>query len=212
MMWPVTTASRFGANAPLWRNPRLALGLVLVVTSIVLGARLFDAADDSVVVWVVTEDVAAGQELTEDLVVARRVRFADRADADRYLSATAALPLPAVITRPIGAGELLPRGALGVVERLVEFPLGVAPELVPATVRVGTVVDVWLTVPGTAGVADSRIVFAAVPVLGLSEEPTGLRELLQVVVGLDSRQERALAGVLDDLRRGELTLVRRPLA
>jgi hypothetical protein len=211
-MWPVTTASRFGANAPLWRNPRLALGLVLVVTSIVLGARLFDAADDSVVVWAVTEDVAAGQELTEDLVVARRVRFADASDADRYLSATSDLPLPAVVTRPIGAGELLPRGALGVVERLVEFPLGVAPEFVPATVRVGTVVDVWLTLPGRDGAGESRIVFAAVPVLGLSAKPIGLDELQQVVVGLDSRQEQTLISVLDDLRRGELTLVRRPLA
>lgn len=212
MMWPVTTASRFGADAPLWRNPRLAVGLVLVVTSIVLGARLFDAADDSVIVWAVTEDVAAGQELTEDLVVARRVRFADRADADRYLSATADLPLPAVITRPIGAGELLPRGALGVVERLVEFPLGVAPELVPATVRVGTIVDVWLTLPGRDGGGGSRIVFAGVPVLGLSRDPVGTLDLLQVVVGLDSRREQALSDVLDDLRRGELTLVRRPIA
>ena len=49
------------SRRPGWRNPRLLLGLVLVAGSVVLGARLLAAADDTVGVWAVARDLPAGR-------------------------------------------------------------------------------------------------------------------------------------------------------
>ena len=55
---PRATRSR----PPGWRNPRLLLGIVLVAGSVVLGARLLAAADDTVAVWAVSADLPDGCE------------------------------------------------------------------------------------------------------------------------------------------------------
>ena len=36
---------------PAWRDPRLWIGIVLVAASVVVGARVLAAADDTVQVW-----------------------------------------------------------------------------------------------------------------------------------------------------------------
>ena len=52
-------AARLGR--PRWRDARLLGGLLLVLLSVVLGARVLAAADDTVAVWSVTTDLAAGE-------------------------------------------------------------------------------------------------------------------------------------------------------
>jgi hypothetical protein len=100
------------ASRPGWRDPRLWIGLLIVAASIVAGARLFDAADDSVQVWAVTGPMAAGEEITSEDLEPVRLRFVDGEDADRYFGADEELPAGARLTRELGAGELLPRSAL----------------------------------------------------------------------------------------------------
>ena len=53
---------------------------------------LLAAADDSVTVWAAARDMGAGDTVTADDVVVRRVRFDDGADLDHYFGADAALP------------------------------------------------------------------------------------------------------------------------
>jgi len=189
----------------LWRQPRFFVGLLLVLGSVLLGAQLFTSAEGSVPVWTVRVDVAAGQEITESMLVARQIRFSDADQADRYLSGDQALPLPAVAVRPVGAGELLPRSALGVAERLVEVPLSTAAGAVPSTVRVGNVVDVWMSL-GQQTAAQS--VLQSVPVLALERSDAGVR----VVVGLDSAHAVALPKLLGELDGATLFLVRRSVS
>ena len=45
---------------PGWRDPRLWIGVVLVAGSVVAGARLLAAADDTVQVWAAATDLGAG--------------------------------------------------------------------------------------------------------------------------------------------------------
>ena len=176
----------------LWRRPRFVVGLLLVLGSVLLGAQIFAAADDSVPVWTVRTDVASGQEITAAMLAVRQVRFADAEQADRYLSGDQSLPLPAVATRPLGAGELLPRSALGVAEQLIEVPLQVSEGAVPTTVRVGSVVDVWIV---EGGGSDASPVLRAVPVLALHQSDSGFR----VVVGLAPQQSDELPSLLGRL-------------
>ena len=62
------------------------IGIAIVAVSVVAGIRLVGAADDSVSVWAVTEDLGAGAVVEREQLEARSVRFADAADAGRYLA------------------------------------------------------------------------------------------------------------------------------
>src|SRR3954471_7193921 len=94
---------------PRWLDLRLVLGVLLVLGSVLLGARVVFAADATVPVWAAAGDLAAGTVLTADDLVAVDVRLDDAADA--YL-ATTATPGGRTLSRAVSAGELLPRSTL----------------------------------------------------------------------------------------------------
>ena len=156
MMAPVTSLGdaphrldrlrRPAPRRPGWRDPRLWIGVALVAISVVAGSRLLAAADDSVTVWAAAADLAAGDELTADDLEARRVRFVDEADLDRYVAADQALPADSRLLRGVGEGELLPRAALGSADEsgVLQLPIAVEPALVPDSVRAGSVVSVYV--------------------------------------------------------------------
>lgn len=203
----------------VWRDPRLVVGVLLVAGSVLLGARLLARADDSVVVWAVRHDVARGASLGPDDVVARHIRFFDRADADHYLAATAPVPAGTVAVRDLGAGELLPRSAIGdaSTRAAVEVPFSVPGDAVPASVRPGTVVDVWIT-PGRAASSPSAdstpgrsvrvfddVTVVAVPATGTALGPTSTR---QVVIAVPPAKESALPAALARAASGSVVVVK----
>src|SRR3954471_16343060 len=94
---------------PRWLDLRLVLGVLLVLGSVLLGARVVSAADATVPVWAAAGDLAAGTVLTADDLVAVDVRLDDAANA--YL-ATSTQPAGRTLSRAVSAGELLPRATL----------------------------------------------------------------------------------------------------
>src|SRR4051795_5288979 len=145
-------------HRPAWRDPRLWIGIVLVAASVVVGARVFAAADDTVQVWTAAGDLGAGQRVEADDLVAQRVRFADRDALAGYFTVDDELPADLELTRSVGKGELLPRAAVGTPDDtgLVEVPIAVEPELVPPNVERGDVVDVYVVAPISAGAGDDQ--------------------------------------------------------
>lgn len=141
---------------PGWRDPRLWIGIALVTGSIVVGGRLFAAADDTVQVWALDQDRGNGSPLVEDDLVVQRVRFTDDAALGRYFPASEPVPADLVLTRAVGAGELLARTSVGPADakQVLRVPLEVDPNRVPPDVETGSVVDVWVT--DGAGVAKDR--------------------------------------------------------
>jgi len=138
---------------PGWRDPRLWIGVAIVAACVVAGARLFASADDTVQVWVTRDDAAVGSRLAESDLEVARVRFADPRDLDRYLTADDPVPASTVLTRGLGAGELVPRSALGTAEQsdLVLIPVAVEPTALPDGVGAGSRVDVRVSVPAGEG-------------------------------------------------------------
>lgn len=197
-----------------WRDPRLVVGTAVVALSALLGARLLGSADDTVGVWVARHDVAPGRPLGADDVVRREVRFAGHGDADRYLSSTAPLPAGAVLGRAVGAGELVPRRAIGTASAtsLTEVPLSVPSETVPSTVRTGSVVDVWVTPAeaGSGGPVARRavLVFDGVPVVSAPRSGTALgpSATRQVIVGVGEARAAALPTALAEVTTGVVIL------
>lgn len=158
---------------PSWLDARLVLGVLLVLVSVVVGARLLSGADASEGVWVVTRDLSAGSALSAGDVERRQVRLYD--SGPRYLLAAGPKPVGYVLQRPVGAHELLPRDSLVRPDATAtgrrEVAVPVAAGHLPEDLQTGQQVDVYVT-PGaatraagaTAAAPTTRLVLARVPV------------------------------------------------
>lgn len=140
---PAPTAARL--RRPGWRDPRLLAGVAMVAVAVALGAWAVRTAQATVGVYAVRDAVVPGQTIgVDDLVVVDAGLPA--AALGEYVAADEPLPDGLVALRTVGAGELLPQGAVGdaadVLLRPVAVPVRSAPsdEVVP-----GAAVDVWFT-------------------------------------------------------------------
>ncbi|GAA2155402.1 hypothetical protein GCM10009844_42430 [Nocardioides koreensis] len=194
-----------------------------MAVSVVAGARLLSAADDTVPVWSVATDMGAGDEVGADDLVAVRVRFADASALGGYFTADDELPADLVLTRGVGAGELLPRAAVGSAADgdTLQVPLAVDTEQVPGSVRAGSVVDVYLVASTVAQTGDPRptgarlrggpalsaVTVVDAPPLQESFGATGKRQLVLAVAEPDASRFFRLLGasespVITVVRRG----------
>ena len=175
---------------PRWLDLRLVLGVLLVLGSVLLGARVVSEADATVPVWAVAEDLAAGTELAAEDLVAVDVRLDDA--ASEYLS-TSTRPEGRLLGRAVRAGELLPRSALEEAADLVQVALPVQAGFVPPSLARGQLVDVYaLADPAAGAVADAdgsvTVVVEQAPVQALSGRTDGVLSTptttVQVVVAV----------------------------
>lgn len=204
-----------------WRDPRLWAGVAIVSVSVVAGARLLGAADDTVQVWAVAADLGPGDRLVEADLVPHRVRFADEEALDGYFTVEDELPGDLQLTRGVGGGELLPRGAVADAgeDGRVELPISVDPALVPVSVGAGSVVSVYVNAPGGSGAAagpgtavpgdsllleDATVVDA--PSAGSGFSASGRRQLVLAVAEPDVERYFELTGAVEN---PVLTVVRR---
>jgi hypothetical protein len=185
---PAPTPRR--VRPPRWLDLRLVLGVLLVLGSVLLGARVVGAADATVPVWAVAHDLAAGTELGADDLVAVDVRLDGAATA--YLS-TSTTPEGRTLGRAVRAGELLPRSALEEPAELVQVALPVQAGYVPPGLTRGQLVDVYALADPAAGAvaeADGSVtpVVEEVPVQALSGRSEGVLSTptttVQVVVSV----------------------------
>lgn len=208
------------SRRPGWRNPRLVLGLLLVAAAVVAGARVVAAADDTVPVWAAVEALPAGAEVAPEDLERRDVRFPDAETAAAYLSAARPLAPGSRVDRPVAAGDLLPRSAVAAApdEALVEVPISVGLDELPATVLQGSVVDVWVTPDPAAGgqrAADATegeaqrvlddVEVVAVPGLEDGLAPSQTR---QVILGVPEARADELAPALGALATGRVVVAR----
>ena len=127
----------------------MAGGVVLVAGAVALGAWAVDAAADTTRVYVLSQDVAPGTDLSADGIL---TVVEAHPGTDAYVEA-GHLPDGAVSTRSMRKGELLAAAAVNSSreQELRPVVLNVASNL-PASTKVGDYVDLWV-VPkeGVAG-------------------------------------------------------------
>ena len=131
-------------TTPSWRDSRLVLGVLLIVVSVLVGAKVLSGADASQQVWVAAHDLAPGTVLTGEDLKLDRVRLFGT--SERYLAGDK--PVGYVVQRPIGEDELVARTALSdpgtdLVRREVTVPVA-AGHLSPDLAH-GDVVDLYVT-------------------------------------------------------------------
>jgi hypothetical protein len=138
----MTNHPRRSTRRPFWFDPRFAIGLALVVASVVGVWAIVAATDRSVTVYAARGALSVGDHIdAADLVVAR-VRLDA---AGRFYVTPERMPADGlVVTRTVAAGELVPVSAVGtragasVTSVVVAVKSKLAGSLGP-----GSLVDVW---------------------------------------------------------------------
>ena len=80
--------------------------MLLVLTSVVVGARVLSSADHSQTVWATTRDLAPGTQLADRDLTRMRVRLFGH--SENYVRGSGPAPTGYFLRRGVGAGELLP--------------------------------------------------------------------------------------------------------
>lgn len=150
---PTPVAKRL--QRPSWRDSRLVVGVLLVLVSTTLGAKLVASADDRVPVFVASGDLAAGDAVTGQSFKRVDVRLGEGAAA--YVSALVATPSGSFMLRDVRAGELVPVTAVGSADRVTVQRLTVRVDAVSAmTLARGTRVDVYVSDTPTGAPSDAK--------------------------------------------------------
>ncbi|MCU1516750.1 MAG: hypothetical protein JWQ75_1471 [Pseudarthrobacter sp.] len=138
------TAARL--KRPSWKDPRLLVGILLVLASVAGVVSLVSSADRTTEVFAARDSIAVGEALTLDNVVRAKVRLGDT--EQHYLTVAAGLPAGLVAVQRIGKDQLVPRGSLGSVDALDRKPVAMTiDEALPAQAVAGSRVDVWVALP-----------------------------------------------------------------
>ena len=187
---------------PRWLDLRLVLGVLLVLGSVLLGARVVSAADATVPVWAASADLAPGTEIGPDDLVAVDVRLDDAAQA--YLS-TSRRPDGWLLARAVREGELLPVSALEETSDSVQLALPVQAGYVPPALGRGQLIDVYAVADPPAGatvVADGSValVVEKATVQDISDRAAGVLSTptttVQVVVSVPADEAADVLAVI----------------
>jgi hypothetical protein len=129
-------------SRPRLRDPRVLIGVVLVLASVLGTWFIVRQAAQTTRVWAAAHVLVPGAVLAEGDLTATEVSLPGNAGA--YLSAHDAAPIGSTVLRSVGAGELVPAGQLGSQEqlqgRLLSLDLS---ESLPQAVTAGSRVDIW---------------------------------------------------------------------
>ncbi len=128
-------------TAPSWLDLRLVLGVVLVLASVLVGAKIVSGANHTYRLLAVTRNLAAGTLLNRTDVTTVRVQVPDHGRGI-YLSGADGVA-GKQLNRPLARGELLPSAALGRPPALTTLTVPLTDDAAPALAR-GQRVEIWL--------------------------------------------------------------------
>ncbi|GAB3030182.1 flagellar protein FlgA [Parafrigoribacterium mesophilum] len=125
-----------------WFDPRFAIGVCLILASVVGVLWIVSNADRTVQVLSAAGPLSPGDRVAAADFGVQSVRLGSA--GDKYLTRSDVPKAGVVVTRAVAAGELVPLSAVGSVEGLdvASVVVGVHGEL-PQAVAAGTVVDLW---------------------------------------------------------------------
>ena len=194
---------------PRWLDVRLLAGVLVVLVSVVVGAKVFTGAQSTTAVWETVRPLAPGEPVTAaDLTVAH-VRLGGAGTS--YVSAAVALPVGYVAVQAVGAHQLLPYSAVASSRtrrntRIVALP--VAQGHFDAGLGPGAVVDVYVTPrsSGTSATGPTRLVLSGATVD--ARQGAGLGGTTATV--LVSVPEASVATLVQAAENGSIDLVDDP--
>jgi hypothetical protein len=154
-------------------DPRLLIGIVLVGVSTAGVWALVSGLDDSADVYAVRDTVTPGTRLHESDLSLESARLGET--AKRYLTPGDLPEQGLVVTRTIGAGELVPASAVDAVDR-ADLATVVVPSrgALPSELQMGSTVDVWAAGELEQGGFEPPAVLVADAQIAGIHEPEGM--------------------------------------
>ena len=130
------------APRAFWFDPRFALGIALVLVSVLGVVGVVTAADSSVLVYAARSSLSPGDRVQRSDLDARSVRLGSL--GGKYLVDGDIPGSGFVVTRAVSAGELVPASAAGSVAgtAMASIVVTVSGELA-RSIAEGSVVDLW---------------------------------------------------------------------
>lgn len=197
---------------PRWSDPRLLVGVLIVAGSIVGGARVMAAADDTTAIWSVNGDHRAGTPVDPDTLRSVDVHLGEPG-TQRYVPASEPVAPGQVWARDVHAGELLGVEATHApgTRAVGQLPLIVAPGALPGDLTRGDRVAVWVSAPPSSGKATrAQLVLDGMRVLSVSTAPgaMGGSNGYRVLLALERDRPDRIGAALGAISAGEVTLVR----
>lgn len=133
-------------SKPSWKDPRLLIGILLVLASVAGVVALVGNAERTVPMYAARDALVVGQKITADSFTIVQVQLGD-VDG-KYLDPADDLDTNAVAIRMVPKGELVSRTSIGRIDALDRKPAPITiTEPLPKEVVVGAYVDVWVALP-----------------------------------------------------------------
>ena len=198
-----------------WGDIRLWVGVIVLIGSMFIGARVVSSGENTVTLWRATHDLAVGSSsLALEPVVVELGSVGDSSAHDQYMQGND-VPTGTVI-RPIGQGEFVPISALAPASALLEktriVTVPVDPLHIAMGINAGDQVDVWSTVDPTRGVSTTLIapekVLANITVVEVASEVVGTGGDIGVVLSVP---EEDVSRIVEAMRTGVMDLVKVPV-
>lgn len=168
-MVTVSGAMAGRVRRPSWRDPRLLTGLVLIALAVAAVVMIVQRADTTQPFYAAARDLAPGAVIADGDLVVVHVRVSSA----EYVPQSDAV-VGRVLSRTIGAGELVPASALIDAGGYSARAIAVNSAMPLADgVGVGSLVDLWVTVQGDAG-PHSTLVGSGLPVTDVRQAQSSL--------------------------------------
>lgn len=180
---------------PSWKDPRLLVGILLVLASVVGVVSLVGAADRTTEAYAAREPIAVGETLTVDKLHRVKVRLGEV--EQHYLTPEAGLAAGLVAVQRIGKDQLLPRESVGQLDGLDRRPVAVTVEdNLPAQAVAGSRVDVWVALPDTRnGFSEPTLLLSGAEIAQITSGSTALgssRSMVVMVLVPDAQMPKLL--------------------
>lgn len=207
---PAAAAPRL--KKPSWKDPRLLLGILLVLASVAGVSALLASQDRTTQVLAASRDLPVGTALkAADFDV---VQVSLGGLEGTYVSAGDPFPQDAVAGNLLRSGELLVKADLTEADKLDRKPLGLDVQApLPSGIRAGDRVDVWASLPnGQNGYSEPRRLLegAEISELSVSDSVIGGADSTRLLVLVEDQDLPALLGALSN--QAKIAVVPNPSA
>jgi hypothetical protein len=167
---------------PSWKDPRLLVGILLVLASVAGVVSLVGAADQTTEAYAAREPIAVGETLTADKLHRVKVRLGDVEQG--YLTPESGLDTGLVAVQRIGKDQLLPRESVGQLDVLNRKPVAVTvEESLPSQAVAGSRVDVWVALPDARnGFSEPTLLLSGAEIAQITAGSTALGSSRSTVV------------------------------
>lgn len=173
-MVPDSSATAARLKRPSWKDPRLLVGVLLVLVSVAGVVFLVGSADRTTEVYAARDGIAVGERLTRDNVVRAKVRLGET--EEQYITAESGIPEGVVAVQRIGKDQLVPRASLGSVDQLDRKPVALTiEETLPTQAVAGARVDVWVAQPDARnGFSEPKLLLPGAEIAEVTSGSTAL--------------------------------------